>query len=46
MSAYQALLVPVRAMGAADVVKLLKFNLDQEEHTSKELESMLKKVAG
>jgi ferritin-like metal-binding protein YciE len=46
ISAYQSLLVPVRAMGAADVVHLLSANLDQEVHTSTELQEMLQKVAG
>ncbi len=46
MSAYRALLIPVKAMGASEVEKLLKFNLDQEVHTSKELETMLRKIAG
>lgn len=45
MSVYQALLVPVQAMGASDVAALLQFNLDQEVHTSEELHSMLKQVA-
>ena len=46
ISCYEALLVPVTAMGATDVEKLLRFNLDQETHTSEELRSMLKKIAG
>ena len=46
MSVYQALLVPVQAMGATEVQRLLQFNLDQEVHTSEELHSMLKQVAG
>jgi ferritin-like metal-binding protein YciE len=46
ISAYEALLVPVQAMGATDVEKLLKFNLDQEVHTSEELRTMLQKIAG
>lgn len=33
-------------MGARDAEKLLKANLDQEVHTSKELEHMLKTIAG
>ena len=46
MAAYQALLVPVEAMGASDVAALLRSNLDQETHTSEELQKMLMKVAG
>ena len=46
ISCYEALLVPVTAMGAADVEKLLQFNLDQETHTSEELRSTLQKIAG
>lgn len=44
MSAYQSLIIPATAMGASDVVSLLQANLDQEVHTSEELESMLQKV--
>jgi len=46
MSAYQALIIPATAMGASDVVTLLQENLDQEVHTSEELESMLRTIAG
>ncbi|MDO7882614.1 ferritin-like domain-containing protein [Salinibacterium soli] len=46
ISAYQSLLVPVRAMGATEVEALLVANLDQETHTSEELHEMLQKVAG
>lgn len=46
ISAYQSLLVPVRAMGALEVAALLEANLDQEVHTSEELHEMLQKVAG
>jgi ferritin-like metal-binding protein YciE len=46
MSCYQSLLIPVRAMGAADVERLLQANLDQETHTSEELRSMLEKISG
>lgn len=45
ISVYQALLVPVQAMGATDVVRLLQFNLDQETHTSEELRTMLEKIS-
>ena len=44
MSAYQALIIPATAMGANDVVTLLQANLDQEVHTSEELERMLQKI--
>jgi ferritin-like metal-binding protein YciE len=44
ISAYRSLIIPVEAMGLTDVVKLLKANLDQETHTSEELESTLKKM--
>lgn len=44
ISAYQGLLIPATAMGAGDVVTLLQFNLDQETHTSEELQEMLQKV--
>jgi ferritin-like metal-binding protein YciE len=46
ISAYQGLIIPAKAMGATEVVSLLTANLDQETHTSKELEAMLKKIAG
>ena len=45
MSAYQALIIPATAMGATDVVSLLQANLDQEVHTSEELQRMLQKLA-
>src|SRR6187431_1755003 len=44
MSAYQGLIIPATAMGATDVVVLLQANLDQEIHTSQELERMLRKI--
>jgi ferritin-like metal-binding protein YciE len=44
ISAYRSLIIPVEAMGLTDVVKLLEANLDQETHTSEELESTLKKM--
>jgi ferritin-like metal-binding protein YciE len=44
MSAYQGLIIPATAMGATDVVTLLQANLDQEVHTSEELQSMLQKI--
>lgn len=46
ISAYTGLIVPAGAMGATDVVKLLQANLDQETHTSEELQAMLEKIAG
>lgn len=44
ISAYEGLIIPLEAMGARDAVKLLRANLDQEIHTSKELRTMLEKV--
>jgi len=44
ISAYQALIVPSSAMGLADVVKLLQANLDQEVHTSEELQTTLQQI--
>ena len=41
ISCYQSLLVPIMAMGATDVAQLLQANLDQEVHTSEELQQML-----
>lgn len=44
ISAYQSLIIPLTAMGASDVVALLQANLDQETHTSEELQSTLQKM--
>ncbi len=44
ISAYQALIVPTSAMGLPDVVKLLRANLDQEVHTSEELQTTLQQI--
>ena len=44
ISAYQALIVPSSAMGLTDVVKLLQANLDQEVHTSEELQTTLQQI--
>ena len=44
ISAYQALIVPTSAMGLPDVVALLQANLDQEVHTSEELQTTLQKI--
>ena len=44
ISAYQALIVPTSAMGLSDVVALLQANLDQEVHTSEELQTTLQKI--
>jgi ferritin-like metal-binding protein YciE len=44
ISAYHGLIIPATAMGATEAVTLLRANLDQEVHTSKELQSMLQKV--
>ena len=43
IAAYESLIIPVTAMGASDVLALLKFNLDQETHTSEELKAELQK---
>jgi ferritin-like metal-binding protein YciE len=45
ISAYQTLVASAEAMGAREVVALLKENLQQEEHTSEELNAVAKKVA-
>ena len=44
ISAYQALIVPSSAMGLTDAVKLLQANLDQEVHTSEELQTTLQQI--
>ena len=44
ISAYQALIVPTSAMGLSEVVALLRANLDQEVHTSEELQTTLEKI--
>jgi ferritin-like metal-binding protein YciE len=44
MAAYEALITPLTAMGAADAVKLLEENREQEIHTSKELSERLTKL--
>ncbi|WP_022891684.1 ferritin-like domain-containing protein [Agromyces subbeticus] len=44
ISAYQGLIAPTRAMGLVDVVTLLQANLDQETHTSEELQKTLQKI--
>jgi ferritin-like metal-binding protein YciE len=44
ISAYQALIVPTSAMGLPDVVSLLQANLDQEVHTSEELQTTLQQI--
>ncbi|MCD5345520.1 ferritin-like domain-containing protein [Agromyces sp. S2-1-8] len=46
ISAYEALLVPVTAMGASDAAALLQSNLDQETHTSEEIRTKLQSIAG
>lgn len=46
MSAYEGLVIALKAMGVPDAVSLLQANLDQETHTSQELRSMLQKVTG
>ena len=44
ISADQALIAPASAMRLSDVVSLLHANLDQELHTSEELQSTLQKI--
>lgn len=44
ISAYSGLIVQARSMGAADAAKLLQENLDQEVHTSEELQSALEEL--
>jgi ferritin-like metal-binding protein YciE len=44
ISAYQGLIIPATVMGATDAVLLLQANLDQETHTSEELQSMLQRI--
>lgn len=46
ISAYRSLILPATALGAMEAVTLLQANLDQETHTSEELETMLAKVVG
>lgn len=46
ISAYQSLLIPVSAMGAAEAEALLQANLDQEQHTSEEIRSTLRSITG
>ncbi|WP_228495796.1 ferritin-like domain-containing protein [Microbacterium sp. VKM Ac-2870] len=41
ISAYEALIIAVQAMGNGEVLALLKENLDQETHTSEELRARL-----
>lgn len=45
IASYEALLIPVRALGASDVEKLLMENLEQEQHTSEELRATLERLA-
>lgn len=44
VACYEALIVPLEAQGATDAVRLLRANLDQEEHTADELRGMLQKI--
>jgi ferritin-like metal-binding protein YciE len=44
ISAYNSLIIPLTAMGVSDAVALLEANLDQEMHTSTELQSALEKL--
>jgi ferritin-like metal-binding protein YciE len=44
ISAYQSLIVPTSTLGLPDAVSLLQANLDQEVHTSEELQKTLQKI--
>lgn len=44
ISAYQSLIVPTSSMGLSEVVNLLQANLEQEVHTSEELQTTLQKI--
>jgi len=46
IAAYQGLITPLQAMGATDAVQLLTDNLDQEVHTSEELQTKLTELVG
>ena len=46
ISAYQSLIIATSALGVPDVVALLQDNLDQETHTSEELMTKLREIAG
>ena len=46
ISAYQSLIIATRAQGAVYAAALLTDNLDQETHTSEELQSKLLELAG
>jgi ferritin-like metal-binding protein YciE len=46
IAAYNGLIVPLTALGASEAVALLQANLDQEVHTSEELQSTLEKLVG
>ncbi len=46
ISAYQSLIIEASAADAEDVVTLLQENLEQETHTSEELQTMLQRIAG
>ncbi|HWU46022.1 MAG TPA: DUF892 family protein [Humibacter sp.] len=45
ISTYQTLIVSAEAIGAPEVARLLTENLEQEKHTSEELEQTAKKLA-
>jgi ferritin-like metal-binding protein YciE len=46
IAAYRSLIVGATGLGLVDAVALLQANLDQETHTSEELELTLRKLAG
>lgn len=46
IASYRSLITVGNALGMDDVCELLQANLEQEEHTSEELEKMIKLVVG
>jgi ferritin-like metal-binding protein YciE len=46
IAAYRSLIVGASGLGLSDAVELLTANLEQETHTSEELETTLRELAG
>ena len=46
IAAYRSLIAGAAGLGLSDAVALLKDNLDQETHTSEELETALRELTG
>ncbi len=46
IATYTTLIDMAQGRGATEVARLLQANLDQEVHTSEELQTMLQKIAG